>query len=182
MGASTNRRVRRWSVRASCSVSTATPNAAGDVEEGAFNVAAVCRGVRAAVAFVVTCRARRVQSSVFESPKVVVWRRIGKTGYTLILEPHENIALASHALAALDTCLTDHFKNPRLALNPKEVRIWCECVALRTCLRDYLCVQFLVRPEEVILVIQQLLPSGGLSVLTPVLLRQKRRQVDALLK
>eukprot|EP00421_Protoceratium_reticulatum_P023016 CAMPEP_0168385508 /NCGR_PEP_ID=MMETSP0228-20121227/14956_1 /TAXON_ID=133427 /ORGANISM="Protoceratium reticulatum, Strain CCCM 535 (=CCMP 1889)" /LENGTH=171 /DNA_ID=CAMNT_0008398695 /DNA_START=192 /DNA_END=704 /DNA_ORIENTATION=+ len=78
-------------------------------------------------------------SALFEYPKLVVWKQVDKVVYTLVCEPLDNPLLASNFLTLFISKLNDHFR--------KGGGIVEEVVA---------------RPDEVLAILNHLLPGGQL--------------------
>jgi len=99
--------------------------------------------------------------SFFDSQKFVIWRQLLSTVFVIICEPDENRLLASNFLSLLPRILIDNFKNPQLTIQPKEM---------------------LLKPEEVLILIQSYLPNGQLLFANGQFVRHLKRDAEAALQ
>lgn len=97
-------------------------------------------------------------SSLFQYPKLVVWKQVEKVVYTLICEPLDNPLLASNFLTHFVHELNDHFR--------KGGNIVEEVAA---------------RPDEVLVILNFLLPGGQLLFANIHLYRHLKSQIAQML-
>mmetsp|Transcript_58512 Transcript_58512/g.164035 ORF Transcript_58512/g.164035 Transcript_58512/m.164035 type:complete len:201 (-) Transcript_58512:266-868(-) len=97
-------------------------------------------------------------SSLFEYPKLVVWKQVDKVVYTLVCEPLDNALLASNFLTLFIHELNDHFR--------KGGSIVEEVAA---------------RPDEVLAILNFLLPGGQLLFANVQLYKHLKTQIAQVL-
>eukprot|EP00425_Heterocapsa_triquetra_P028092 CAMPEP_0195115676 /NCGR_PEP_ID=MMETSP0448-20130528/109734_1 /TAXON_ID=66468 /ORGANISM="Heterocapsa triquestra, Strain CCMP 448" /LENGTH=162 /DNA_ID=CAMNT_0040152799 /DNA_START=101 /DNA_END=589 /DNA_ORIENTATION=- len=101
----------------------------------------------------------RIQAStLFEYPKLVVWKQVDKVVYTLVCEPLDNPLLASNFLTMFVHELNDHFRKGGSIV---------EAVA--------------ERPDEVLAILNFLLPGGQLLFTNFHLYRHLKAQINQVL-
>merc|ERR1719446_1049256 len=101
---------------------------------------------------------RQQASALFEYPKLVVWKQVDKVVYTLVCEPLDNPLLASNFLTLFVHELNDHFR--------KGGSIVDEVAA---------------RPDEVLAILNFLLPGGQLLFTNFHLYRHLKTQITGVL-
>lgn len=97
-------------------------------------------------------------STLFEYPKLVVWKHVDKVVYTLICEPLDNPLLASNFLTLFVHELSDHF---RKAGNMVE--------------------EVSSRPDEIFTILNLMLPGGQLLFTNSNLHRHFKAQISQVL-
>lgn len=97
-------------------------------------------------------------SPLFESPKLIVWKQVDKVVHTLVCEPLDNTLLASNFLTLFVHELNDHVRKGGSVVE--------ETVA---------------RPDEVLTILNFLLPGGQLLFTNLHLYKHLKAQVAALL-
>jgi hypothetical protein len=63
-------------------------------------------------------------------PLFLLWKQVGTACYSVLLEDTENRALCIHFLLSFPQILADHFRNPLIAGQPKEVWRFFSLLAL----------------------------------------------------
>lgn len=101
----------------------------------------------------------RLQASpLFEYPKLVVWKQVDKVVYTLVCDPLDNPLLASNFLTLFVHELNDHFRKDGSVI---------EAVA--------------TRPDEVLAILNFLLPGGQLLFINFHLYKHFKTQIAQVL-
>jgi len=101
----------------------------------------------------------RLQASVlFEYPKLVVWKQVDKVVYTLVCEPLDNPLLASNFLTLFVHELNDHFRKGGGVIE-----------------------EVASRPDEVLAILNFLLPGGQLLFTNFNLYRHLKTQIAGVL-
>ncbi|KAJ3425365.1 ap-5 complex subunit sigma-1 [Anaeramoeba flamelloides] len=98
------------------------------------------------------------ESSLFQKPKVVVWKKVLNLCYTLILSPEENRMAAQHFLKFFIQLLNEHFKNNTVSSKPKLL---------------------LTKPEEVLILIEKTIPNGNLIYANSFVVKNLRTEIEA---
>lgn len=136
------------------------------------------------------------RGQVVSTAKIVVWRRVAGTAFTIVCEPHENLLQASSLLSALVLLLDARFAAVGLAspaTAPHVVRYATHarscgsantppdpCPSCSTRLTSaatrahtpphtHTSLQLLERPDELLALLDQFLPAGQLLFITPSL-------------
>eukprot|EP00439_Symbiodinium_sp_Y106_P063473 s1736_g9.t2 len=97
-------------------------------------------------------------SSLFEYPKLVVWKHVDKVVYTLICEPLDNPLLASSFLTLFVHELSDHFRKAGSLVD-----------------------EVSARPDEVLAILNFMLPGGQLLFVNSNLHRFNKSQITQVL-
>ncbi|CAE7359269.1 CAMK4 [Symbiodinium sp. CCMP2456] len=97
-------------------------------------------------------------SSLFEYPKLVVWKHVDKVVYTLICEPLDNPLLASSFLTLFVHELSDHFRKAGSLVD-----------------------EVSARPDEVLAILNFMLPGGQLLFVNSNLHRFNKSQISQVL-
>mmetsp|Transcript_44878 Transcript_44878/g.104618 ORF Transcript_44878/g.104618 Transcript_44878/m.104618 type:complete len:204 (+) Transcript_44878:51-662(+) len=97
-------------------------------------------------------------STLFEYPKLVVWKHVDKVVYTLICEPLDNPLLASNFLTLFVHELSDHFRKA-----------------------GSLVEEVSSRPDEILAILNSMLPGGQLLFINSNLHRFLKSQVAQVL-
>merc|ERR1719433_735527 len=97
-------------------------------------------------------------STLFEYPKLVVWKQVDKVVYTLICEPLDNPLLASNFLTLFVNELNDHFRKGGSVME-----------------------EVAARPDEVLAILNFLLPGGQLLFANFHLYRHLKEQISQVL-
>jgi hypothetical protein len=95
----------------------------------------------------------------FSQPKNVMWRKVGRCGYTVICDEADNTLAAMHFLTVIEQVFAEHFADPA------GERDLSDCPEV-----------LLERPEEVEALLRQFLPGGQLLLTTSMLARQFTRE------
>eukprot|EP01098_Paradermamoeba_levis_P015994 TRINITY_DN8406_c0_g4_i1.p1 TRINITY_DN8406_c0_g4~~TRINITY_DN8406_c0_g4_i1.p1 ORF type:complete len:217 (-),score=69.69 TRINITY_DN8406_c0_g4_i1:4-654(-) len=91
---------------------------------------------------------------------LVVWKRVNNTSYTMICEEEENAVLAANFLSLFIKVLNEHFKFTPATSNTKEM---------------------MMKPEEVLVLLQNYLPSGQLLFINSSFARFLKKEVEFVL-
>lgn len=97
-------------------------------------------------------------SDIVSEPKIVTWKQQGACIFTLITEVDENRLLANNTLTQLSKFFAEHFKNPNITSQPKEL---------------------ISKPDEIISILQQFIPNGQLLFISNNLAKQLKRELDS---
>jgi len=98
------------------------------------------------------------RGELFSSPKVVLWRKTKNVAYTLICEEDENPALGSYFLESFPNVLSEYYK--------------------KTTPSSTLGMEFFLRPEEVLVLLQSFLPNGQLLFISPNLSKHLKKEAE----
>lgn len=90
--------------------------------------------------------------------KIVLWRQHDACIFTMIANPDENRLHINYLLAHLAKVFADHFKNPHITSQPKEI---------------------LSKPDEILVLMNQFLPNGQCIFMSTPLVKQLKREVDS---
>merc|ERR1719284_2358230 len=97
-------------------------------------------------------------SSLFEYPKLVVWKQVDKVVYTLVCEPLDNPLLASNFLTLFVHEVNDHFRKSGNVME-----------------------EVTTRPDEILAILNFLLPGGQLLFINLHLYRHLKSQISSVL-
>eukprot|EP01092_Planopodium_desertum_P006342 TRINITY_DN26259_c0_g1_i1.p1 TRINITY_DN26259_c0_g1~~TRINITY_DN26259_c0_g1_i1.p1 ORF type:complete len:131 (+),score=9.72 TRINITY_DN26259_c0_g1_i1:56-394(+) len=100
------------------------------------------------------------KSSLFKHPKIIYWQQYASIIFTIICKDQENAVNATSFLKMFAQILRDHFKAASPAILGKE---------------------FLLKPDEVNILLSQFLPGGKLIFLSGDLTKFLRKQAEAIL-
>eukprot|EP01091_Cochliopodium_minus_P009892 TRINITY_DN2536_c0_g1_i1.p1 TRINITY_DN2536_c0_g1~~TRINITY_DN2536_c0_g1_i1.p1 ORF type:complete len:173 (-),score=30.12 TRINITY_DN2536_c0_g1_i1:55-573(-) len=97
------------------------------------------------------------QTKLFKTEKVVIWRKIYGSVFTIVCDRNENTLLASTFVDIFIKTLNEHFKNDKLFIQPTEL---------------------LNKPEEVLILLSTYLPNGKLLISTSKHIKHLKTESD----
>lgn len=110
--------------------------------------------------------------------------------FVVLCDPQESLVLAQHTISLLSTAIAAHFRSIRLSPGPESVRALSAPTLLPAALSPG-CprpsfphptapsrVQILSRPDDVVILLDHLLPGGKMQLLAPPLAAELCRQAQ----
>ncbi|KAJ5066375.1 ap-5 complex subunit sigma-1 [Anaeramoeba ignava] len=100
------------------------------------------------------------KGKLFDSPKIVLWKKVYEVFYTLILEKDENRKLAKYFLQQFVLSLNDLFRDDKISSKPRDL---------------------FTKAEEVLILVDQTLPGGQLIYPNSYLMKHIQKQTKTLI-
>lgn len=97
-------------------------------------------------------------NKIIKEDKIVLWRQHEACIFTIIAHPDENRLHINYILTHFAKVLSDHFKNPHVTSQPKEI---------------------LSKPDEILVLLHHFLPNGQCVYMSTPLMKQLKREIDS---